>query len=76
MQIRDCVKTKGLEYLELLTMTLMLILLLSATGGFTSPYLVNTSATSTHVLIISHGMEVKFALALFQYQFSVRPSNS
>ena len=53
----------------------MLILLLSTTGGFTRPYLVNTSA---HVLIISHGMEVTFALALFQtsYQFSVRPSNS
>ena len=56
----------------------MLILLLSATGGFTRPYLVNTSATSIHVLIISHGMEVKFALALFQtsYQYSMRPSNS
>ena len=71
-------RTKGLEYLELLTMRLMLIFLLSATGGFTRPYLVNTSTTSTHVLIISHGMEVKFVLALFQtsYQFSVRPSNS
>ena len=54
-----------------------LILLLSATGDFSRPYLVNgisgyglisvfcTSATSTNILIISQ-MEVKFALAQFQ----------